>query len=48
MHYWTAQSIVTRIKYEQLVIVWSLYSKVRLRFRELFVYTVLHILRVCL
>jgi len=44
MQYWTAQGIVTRIKYEQLVIMWSLYSKVRIMFRELFVYTVLHFL----
>lgn len=45
MHYWTTQSIVTRIKHEQLVIMWSLYTKVGIRLRELFVYTVLYFLR---
>jgi hypothetical protein len=39
MHYWTTEGIVTRIKYEHLVSIWSLYRKVGISFRELFVYT---------
>ena len=36
---------MTRMKYEQLVIIWSLYRKVGVRVRELYVYTVLYCLR---
>jgi hypothetical protein len=42
---WTTQGIVTRIRHEQLVIIWSLYRKVGIVFRKLFVYTVLYFVR---